>query len=149
MRHTVILALAAALVCCEKEPQPLSAESFNTNIPLDEVMDHVMDAAADAFWGGTGTSYTVDGGTDLSPKTEAEWKRVEDGATTVAVAANALMLPGYARQPVADWNRYAREVSAVAERAKAAVEAKDIEAMKTIGVELDTACEACHMRFTP
>jgi hypothetical protein len=149
MRPILIIALTLALAGCGPEPKTLSAEPFNTDIPLDEVMAHVMDPAAYAFWGGTGTSYTVDGETDLSPKTDAEWKRVEDGAATVVLASNSLMLPGYARQPVADWNRYARLVSEVAERAKSAVERKDTDAMLTIGVELDEACEACHMQFSP
>lgn len=149
MRPMLIVAMACVLAGCGPEPKPLSAEPFNTNIPLDEVMAHVMDPAAYAFWGGTGTSYTVDGDTDLSPKTDAEWKRVEDGAATVVLASNSLMLPGYARQPVVDWNRYARLVSEVAERAKAAVERKDIAAMMTISVELDEACEACHKQFSP
>ena len=71
MRPTFIIALAFALASCGPEPKTLSAEPFNTNIPLDEVMAHVMDPAAYAFWGGTGTSYTIDSETDLSPKTEA------------------------------------------------------------------------------
>jgi hypothetical protein len=149
MRRIVITALAAILASCGPKPNPVPAEPFNTNIPLSEVMAHVMDPAAYAFWGGTGTSYTVEGETDLSPKTEAEWKRVEDGAAMVVLGANSLMLPGYARQPSADWNRYARKVSEVAERAKSAVERKDTAAMRTIGDELDAACEACHKQFSP
>jgi hypothetical protein len=149
MRFALLIALASTLASCGPEAKQQSAQPFNTNIPLDEVMAHVMDPAAYAFWGGTGTSYTIDGDTDLSPKTEAEWKKVEDGAATVVLGSNSLMLPGYARQPVADWNRYARVVSEVAERAKAAVERKDTAAMKTIGDELDEACEACHKQFSP
>jgi hypothetical protein len=108
-----------------------------------------MDPAADQYWGGMGTSYTVAGERDLSPKTEAEWKRVEDGAATVVLASNALMLQGYAREPTADWNRYVKGVADVATRAKAAAERKDVPAMTTIGDELDRACEACHKQFSP
>ena len=149
MRYILLIAVASVLASCAPEAKQQSAQPFNTNIPLDEVMAHVMDPAAYAFWGGTGTSYTVDGDTDLSPKTEAEWKRVEDGAAMVVLGSNSLMLPGYARPPVADWTRYARHVSEVAERAKAAVERKDTAAMRTIGDELDEACEACHKQFSP
>ena len=86
---------------------------------------------------------------DLSPTTEAEWKRVEDGAATVVLATNSLMVPGYQRAPIADWNRHAKGVADVALRAKAAVEKKDMVAMMEIGDELDRACEACHKQFSP
>ena len=145
----IMITVASALASCGPEPKQFTNAPFDTNIPLDEVMAHVMDPAAYAFWGGTGTSYTVDGDTDLSPKTEAEWKRVEDGAAMVILGANSLMLPGYAREPMADWDRYASKVAEVAERAKAAVERKDTSAMRTIGDELDAACEACHTQFSP
>src|SRR3954468_17329209 len=124
MRFTLIpIVMASVLASCGLEqknaaaPEPNAAAAsalaapFNTTIPLDEVMAHVMDPAADAFWGGTGTSYTVDGDTDLSPKTEAEWKRVEDGAAMFVLGANSLMVPGYAREPIADWDRYAAKVA--------------------------------------
>ena len=155
MRFALLLTLTIALASCGPEPKQVAAQSspsspsFNTHIPLDEVMAHVMDPAAYAFWGGTGTSYTADGDTDLSPKTEAEWKKVEDGAAMVVLGANSLMLPGYAREPIADWDRYAAKVAEVAERAKASVERKDTAAMRTIGDELDAACEACHTQFSP
>jgi hypothetical protein len=116
---------------------------------MNEVMYHVMDPAAYAFWGGVGTSYTLAGEEDLSPKTEDEWKHVEDGAATVVVATNALMAPGYARAPEVDWNNHAKRVIEVAARGKAAVERKDLAAMAQIGEELDVACEACHKQFSP
>jgi hypothetical protein len=158
MRFAVcIIALMSVLASCGPQPKSAAAPEaktaaaapFDTNIPLDEVMAHVMDPAAYAFWGGTGTSYTADGDTDLSPKTEAEWKKVEDGAAMVVLGANSLMLRGYAREPMADWDRYAAKVAEVAERAKAAVERKDTAAMRSIGDELDAACEACHTQFSP
>ncbi len=153
----ITIAVACVLASCGPQPKTAAAPEaktaaaapFNTHIPLEEVMAHVMDPAAYAFWAGTGTSYTADADTDLSPKTEAEWKRVEDGAAMVVLGANSLMLPGYAREPMADWDRYAAKVAEVAERAKAAVEHKDTTAMRTIGDELDAACEACHTQFSP
>jgi hypothetical protein len=143
------VAATVLLASCAPKPERPAPAPYNTAIPINEVMAHVMDPAADQFWGGTGTSYTVAGERDLSPKTEAEWKRVEDGAATVVLTTNALMAPGYQRAPINDWNRHAKGVADVALRAKAAVEKKDILAMKEIGDELDRACEACHKQFSP
>lgn len=150
MRRFGAVCVIALLASCAPRPVPREAAApFNSEIPIKEVMAHVLDPAANQFWGGMGTSYTAEGERDLAPQTEAEWKRVEDGAATVVLASNSLMVPGYSREPVADWNRYAKGVADVAIRAKASVEKKDIEAMKEIGDELDHACEACHKQFSP
>lgn len=148
-RYGALAALALLASCAPKAKTPEATAQFNTSIPVNELMAHVLDPAANQFWGGMGTSYTVAGERDLSPKTEAEWKRVEDGAAMVVVGTNTLMLQGYARAPVQDWDRYAKGVADVASRAKAAVERKDIAAMKQAGDELDRACEACHKQFSP
>src|SRR5262245_54179263 len=80
--------------------------SYNTDIDVAEVMIHAMDPAARAFWAGWGEVYTDKGMTDVSAKTDEEWKRVEDGATMVMLATNTLMLPAYQRKPAEEWNRY-------------------------------------------
>ena len=121
----------------------------NTTLPLDEVMHHVLDPAAYGFWGGIGTSYTEAGERDLSPRTDAEWEKVENGAATVAIASNSLLLDGYRMAPEADWDRHARHVAEVALLAKAAAEHRDKTAMARIGTELDEACEECHKQFSP
>jgi hypothetical protein len=160
-RHLATACLALMVSACHQAAtvSPATAQAatarpeFNTKIPVIEVMDHVMDPAAYAFWGGSGTTLTRSGDRvgerDRSPRTEAEWKKVEDGAATVVLASNALMVDGYAREPVADWRRYAAHVGDVALKAKAAAEQKNKGVMMDIGSELDTACEACHKQFAP
>ena len=137
------------LASCSPKPASKPQVEFNTKIPINEVMAHVMDPAAYAFWSGSGADYTVKGKKDLSPKTEAEWKHVEDGAATLVVASNALLLPGYAREPSNTWNSHVREVASIGIRAKAAAERKDVAAISDISDELDRACEACHVQFVP
>jgi hypothetical protein len=142
----------ACLTGCSRPAEPLTPPAaitpvFNTSVPLNEVMAHVMNPAAFNFWSGWGTSYTVAGEIDLSPKNEAEWKRVEDGAITVLTTTNVIKLPGYVREPQADWIRYADKVAEVATRAKDAAERQNKNDLGSIGAELDEACEACHSRF--
>ena len=147
MRSAILLATALALAGCSK-PQPPPAP-YNSRISTDEVMAHVMNPQAYAFWAGSGSRLTAKGWEDLSPKTEAEWKRVEDGAAAVVVATNTLMLPAYERQPRAEWDKDARLVADIALRGKAAAERHDTAAISQISDELDVACDVCHKRFDP
>ncbi len=145
---TLALALTALAGCSAPSPtSQASTASFNTEIPLNEVMAHAMSPAAYQFWGGWGTKATLEGVIDLAPKNEAEWKRVEDGAVTVLLLTNIIKLQGYARPPLVEWNSAADRVASVAERARQAAERQDKDAIGVIGAELDVACEACHERF--
>src|SRR5437773_11155045 len=98
-----------AAACSPKEPAaPAAAARFNTDLPMTEFMDHVVDPAAFAYWRGSGTEVTAKGERDLSPTTEEGWLEVENGAAVLIEAGNALQLPGRARAPAAGWNRYAQ-----------------------------------------
>jgi hypothetical protein len=110
-------------------------------------MVHVMDPAARAFWKGWGEVYDSDGLHDVSARTGEEWKRVEDGAATVVLATNTLMLPAYLRKPEDEWNRWAKEVADLAMKGKQAAEMQDKAAIEEIGGKLDTACDSCHEAF--
>src|SRR4051794_2350119 len=105
MKPILIVAAGAVLLAlgCSK-PQPAAssvaaAPPYITDLPINEVMDHVMNPAGYQFWSGWGGIDDKDGYHDLTPKTDADWDRVENGATTIMVATNAIMVPGYARFP--------------------------------------------------
>ncbi len=112
-------------------------------------MVHVMDPAAKQFWAAWGEVHTLDGLIDISAKTEEEWKKVEDGAATVIVAAGVLQRPEYTREPAGKWRGYAKAVADLAKTGMERAEAQDLTAMQTLGEELDKRCEACHEAFIP
>src|SRR5439155_5024100 len=116
-------------------------------LPMTEFMDHVVDPAAFAYWRGSGTEVTAKGERDLSPTTEEGWLEVENGAAVLIEAGNALQLPGRARAPAADWNRYAQLLTTRAVAAKAAAEAKDRKAVFDDGGRLYEVCTACHKQY--
>ena len=142
------LALASVAAGCSKpEPAPVAASPYNTQIPMNEVMAHVVNPAAYQFWSGWGVVDDENGSHDLTPKTDQEWEVLENGAATVVTATNAIMAPGYARAPEADWNRLAQDVIRIALRGKEAAEKHDKDSLGDIGEQLDTACDACHAKF--
>lgn len=147
--------VAASLCACSGPISQPAAETappappYNGDIDVAEVMIHGMDPAARAFWAGWGEVYTADGMTDISAKTDEDWKKVEDGATMVMLATNTLMLPAYQRKPVEEWNRYAKNVADIAMLGREGADAHDKAAIEDIGGRLDTACDACHEAFRP
>lgn len=126
-----------------------TAATDTIDIETLEIMLHVVDPAARAFWKGWGEVYTKEGWTDISPKNDAEWKKVEDGAATVLVATNLLRQPAYVRAPADQWDRFAAELAAIALEGKAGAEHQDKQAMYELGATLDEACDACHAVFAP
>jgi hypothetical protein len=138
------VATCLAVAACSA-PKP--SEQFNVDIDMLELMIHVVDPASFAFWRGSGSEITDQGERDLSPTTDEAWKAVEDGAATVAEAGNMLMLPGRPREPVAEWNKYAQEMTLRALEGKAAAMAKDKQAVFDTGGRLYEVCLACHQKY--
>lgn len=149
------LAAAALLTACSpSKPAGTSARAagtaqakYNTSLPMNELMAHVVDPASFAYWRGSGTEITKTGAKDLSPTTEEGWTLLENGAAILIEAGNMLQLPGRAQAPEADWNRYAQELTARAIVAKAAAEKHDKQAVFDAGGRLYETCTSCHKQY--
>jgi hypothetical protein len=147
------LLVASTFAACTRAKTPeapateAEAAPYNTDIDVDEVMVHVMDPSARAFWAGWGEVYDRTGRHDISASSDEEWKKVEDGAAMVVLATNTLMLPKYRRTPEAEWNKWAKEVADLAIQGKQAADKHDKAAMEDIGGRLDVACDDCHKAF--
>jgi cytochrome c556 len=147
MKLLALLPAAALLVACApaKPPAPPPPQ-FNTHLTLKEVMGHVVDPAAQAFWHSSGFVATREGVTDLLPTTDAGWLVAENAAASLNEAGNALQAPG--RAPATpEWNAYAARLSELGVAALAAADARSEEQMMKVGAELDEACDACHMTY--
>jgi uncharacterized protein YaiE (UPF0345 family) len=157
MRQMILAAagcLAICLAACNKSPDVAAAPAapappFVNDLDVGEVMVHVMDPQARQFSAGWGEEYSAKGLVDVSTKTDEEWKKVEDGATGVVMAANTLMLPAYQRKPEDQWLKLARDVADLAMQGRDGADKQDKAAMEVIGGKLDVACDACHKAFRP
>lgn len=155
MKRLVTLAACAALLtaCSPQKPAatkaaaPTAEAKFNYDLPMTEVMGHVIDPAAWTYWRGSGTEVTAKGERDLSPTTEEGWTELENGAAVLIEAGNILQLPGRTREPVADWNKYAQQLTARGREAKEAAEKHDKAAVYAKGGEVYEVCTACHKQF--
>lgn len=145
MFKTFTLAAAAALLLagCSK---PEADDRYNVELPMNELMGHVIDPAAFAFWRASGSEITEEGTKSLTPTTEEGWEIAENGAATVAEAGNLLMLPGRAREEE-EWFRLAKAMTDAALQARAAAMAKDEAKMFETGGKLYETCVACHEKY--
>ena len=148
MKRLAALVGLLGLAACTRPVGPAGeGVKFDTSLPMNEFMLHVVDPAGQAFWRGAGTELTLEGERDLSPTDEAGWEDLVTAASTVAEAGNALQLPGRARAPEAEWNRYAQEMTARALDARKAADARDKQAVFDTGGRLYETCIACHETF--
>lgn len=150
-RLVTLAALAALLGACQPQnaaaPKASAAAKFNTDLPMTEVMGHVVDPAAFLYWNNSGSVITAEGEKDRYPTTDEGWDVLVTGASTLVEAGNMLQLPHHVREPAADWNRHAQMLSARAMTARAAAEKHDKQAVFDEGGRLYEACVACHEQF--
>ena len=140
-------AILAILAACSPKSPPADGPRFNTDLPMTELMGHVVDPAAFAYWKGSGTVVTARGARDLSPTTAEGWEALESAAAALIEAGNVLQLPGRPRDPATDWNRFAQDLSRTAIAAKAAAERHDKQAVFDQGAKLYQICTACHAQY--
>ena len=136
--------LALALACTAEPPaESPSSASFKATVTTRQLMDEVLEPAANVYWESVGSVTDRNGTVDKAPRTPAEWAAVRNAATIVAESGNLLMLEGRARNRD-EWIALARALVDAGERARAAAEARDPKAVFDQGAELYQACVNCH-----
>lgn len=134
---------------------------------FQEVMDSVVDPAADAVWGAVSTTYDAAGVHEHRPTTAEEWHQLRRHGIQLMEAANLITVPGrrvaHGDHAVEDGSPldvaaiqrrldagHAQLVSMagamreVARTLVAAADRRDVEGVMEAGGALDEACEACH-----
>ena len=124
---------------------PDPAPTYRPVANVKQTMEWILDPAADAIWDSAGFIITAEGETDLSPTTDEGWEHARNGAAVVAETGNLLMMPGRAAGPA--WVAYSQELTAAAEVAIGAAEARDADALFDAGGRVYEACRACHDQF--
>jgi hypothetical protein len=145
-KHLLILLIfVATLIGCGKSEPPPSPP-FNTVLTLPQLMNWVLDPAADGIWNAISWVSTTKGEKVIAPHTEAEWEALRNSAATLMEASNLLMLEGRAKDNQ-QWMISSRNLSKAAEKTLLAVQAKDVDAIFAVGAEIENACESCHIQY--
>jgi hypothetical protein len=169
-----------ALAACQKSEvaavpaaPAAPASPFAITASIQELMDAVIDPAADALWDSVGTTVTLKGTDTRQPRSDEEWQEVRrraialiEGTNLLAMDGRKLVAPGSA---VLDQNtpgvlnakegqdlldsqhqtfvQFAHALHDVGQQMLKSIDAKDPVGMMNAGSAMDTVCENCHLTF--
>jgi hypothetical protein len=119
---------------------------FEATANMKDLMLNVIDPAADGLWEAVGTVITLEGRFEKAPQTDDEWAGVRASAIQLAESGNLLMLPSRSGGS-AEWIKEAKAMIDASNRARKAIEAKDKDALFTIGGDIYDVCTNCHKQF--
>lgn len=139
------LVIVAALMACEA---PSDDDRFRPVADVQELMLHIVEPAAQTYWGAVGWVLDAEGERYIRPTTEEEWLAVENAAFMVAESGNLLMM---AERSLDDdgWVTMSQSLVDVGERALRAAEAMDEQRVFDLGAEVYYVCSNCHAAYSP
>jgi hypothetical protein len=113
---------------------------------MKELMLNVLDPAADGIWESVGTIITADGSFEKAPSTDDEWAVVRMNALQLAESGNLLLLPSRSNGSP-EWIAEATALIDASRRAIKTIDARDKDALFTVGGDIYDVCTNCHQQF--
>jgi cytochrome c556 len=129
--------------CGESAPP---APPFKQVTDTAQLMEWVMDPAADIVWGSVGTVMDADGTREIVPTTDEEWDAVRNAAIMVAESGNLLMMPAHAKDQD-DWMEYAAGLVDISLQVAKAAQDHSRDGIFDKGGELYAVCSSCHQMY--
>ena len=116
MRHMsrvtcLAVATVCAVACGGPTPPPLKPVA-----DVKQLMQFVVDPAADVYWEGVGSIVDQSGVTEIKPETEGEWAALVNSAYVIAESGNLLML-GARPKDGGEWMQMSRALVDAGEKA--------------------------------
>ena len=167
----LLLAVTLAGACRPSNTNPSAGPQYVATATIKDLMQSMIDPAADAVWLSVTTVQTATGVEETKPTTDEDWRKVRAGALTLAESANLLMMPGrhvarpgekseapgvelepdemdvlIARDPEG-WNQRAAALHEAAVAVLAAVDAHDADKVFELGERIERSCEHCHAQY--
>jgi hypothetical protein len=179
-RSVLLATFGATLLAggCEQQPpaatqaatQAAAASPYQPTATFQEVMDAVVDPAADNLWHAFSITVDAQGTHDFAPHTDGEWHQLRQRAIVLVEAANLIAVPGrrVAHGTTTIEDGAALDVATIQKRLDtkhdqllgfagafrnislkllADIDRKDTAAIEEHGATLDEVCEACHKVF--
>lgn len=118
-------------------------------LSVKDVMRHIVNPAAEAFWARSGEVDDEKGVNDRVPtaEDEANWKVTTDSAAQLVEAGNRLLLDARAHDPNGTWSKWAVALTNAGLAGMAASQAKNHDKTNDAGSAIYDACFQCHGRY--
>jgi hypothetical protein len=143
--QTIRLSLVAGTLFlwgCSGTPQPEQQTApqpgFKPVGTVMQIMDAVIIPSSNAIWNVPAAA----------PKNDEEWAAVRNSAMALAESGNLLMIGDRAKDQ-GEWMMMAQALVDAGTAAFRAAEAKDIDAITAVGDQIYSACENCHLKYSP
>ena len=175
MRRYVALIVASGLVLCgcrgrQASQTETATPEFRLNATIKDIMDSLIDPAADYIWDAVATTVTAKGREEKYPRTDEEWKELRRRAIHLLEGANLLLIPGrrvaapgqtadprielpphqieaLINQDRGNFAKLAHDLYDSVVPVLQAIEAKDKDKLLDTGDAIDRACENCHIKY--
>jgi len=142
----VPVGLAVALLCACASGEESSSQPTEVGT-TQELMAHMIDPAADVYWGAGGVIIDEDGEHWQIPETDDDWAALSHAAFTVAVGSDLLLTQGRAVDQGA-WVTMSKQLTEVALQALEAADARNLQAVFDMGAEMYYVCTNCHSVYS-
>ena len=119
---------------------------FTLVADLPDLMNTVVDPAADVYWDAVGWIIDASGTTEIRPESPEEWEAVRNAAYQVAESGNLMMMRGRAVDEP-EWTVFSQAMISVGRRAIEAAEARDEQGVFDVGAEIYAVCTGCHATY--
>ena len=94
VRWLRLLSALGCLLLCATCTKPKPDAEYRTTTTLRDLMDGMVDPAADTIWNSVSTTITKKGKEEKAPHTDEEWGTVRHSAIALLEASNLLQIPG-------------------------------------------------------
>lgn len=113
-----------------------------------ELMTGLVAPAATTVYRSVGYVVSLEGETETSPKTDAEWEAVAGSAASIAEAGALLKASGRNGFNDAEgWQKFAQDMIDSSLISRAAAVKRDKDALFASGEALNESCEGCHSAY--
>ena len=142
----ILFVVAGLMVACDSGEVEPPSPPFTPVADVKQIMEMVIDPAAEVVWESVGFVITADGEQEVLPRNDAEWAVVRNSAMILAESGNLLMIGDRAKGE-GPWMIMSRALVEAGKATLQAVEAKDVDAVFAVGERLYNACETCHVLY--
>ena len=169
-RWLLLLSTLFSFLFCGSCANPKPEAEYRPTTTIRDLMDGMVDPAADTIWNSVSTTITKKGKEEKAPHTDEEWGTLRHSAVALVEASNLLQIPGrhvalpgqrneqgielqpdqieaLINQDRPTWIRLAHGLHDAATQALQAAEAKDSSKVLESGDAIDNACEHCHQTY--